>query len=110
MKAAVAWYGPPGRPYKTSSGDVTGFDVAKNIKIPFLGLYGETDQNPKPEDAAGGPMPCRPLPYPTAHGLGPDANRERRPATKAPRVLEEAAASSAHPRPRGAGPRAATGN
>jgi carboxymethylenebutenolidase len=29
---------------------VTGFDVAKDIKMPFLGLYGETDQNPKPED------------------------------------------------------------
>ena len=51
VKAAVAWYGPPGRPYKTSSGDVTGFDVAKDIKVPFLGLFGETDQNPKPEDA-----------------------------------------------------------
>jgi carboxymethylenebutenolidase len=51
MKAAVAWYGPPGRPYKRASGDVTGFDVAKDIKIPFLGLFGETDQNPKPEDA-----------------------------------------------------------
>ena len=51
VKAAVAWYGPPGRPFKGKSGDVTGFDVAKDIKIPFLGLYGETDQNPKPEDA-----------------------------------------------------------
>ena len=51
MKAAVAWYGPPARPYKGPSGDVTGFDVAKDIKIPFLGLFGETDQNPKPEDA-----------------------------------------------------------
>ena len=30
---------------------MTGFDLAKDIKIPFLGLYGETDQNPKPEDA-----------------------------------------------------------
>jgi len=29
---------------------VTGFDLAKDIKIPLLGLYGETDQNPKPED------------------------------------------------------------
>jgi len=27
------------------------FDLAKDIKAPFLGLYGETDQNPKPEDA-----------------------------------------------------------
>ena len=51
MKAAVAWYGPPARPYKGKSGDVTGFDVAKDVKIPFLGLFGETDQNPKPEDA-----------------------------------------------------------
>src|SRR5215813_13093921 len=50
-KAAVAWYGTPARPYKRSSCDVTGFDVAKDIKIPFLGLFGETDQNPKPEDA-----------------------------------------------------------
>jgi carboxymethylenebutenolidase len=30
---------------------VTGFDVAKDIKIPFLGLFGETDQSIKPEDA-----------------------------------------------------------
>jgi carboxymethylenebutenolidase len=51
IKAAVAWYGPPGRPYKAKSGDITGFDVAKEIKAPFLGLFGETDQNPKPEDA-----------------------------------------------------------
>jgi carboxymethylenebutenolidase len=51
MKAAVAWYGPPARPYKTPTGDVTGFDAAKDIKIPFLGLYGELDQGPKPEDA-----------------------------------------------------------
>ena len=51
MKAAVAWYGPPARPYKGKSGDVTGFDLAKDIKIPFLGLFGELDQNPKPDDA-----------------------------------------------------------
>ena len=51
MKAAVAWYGPPARPYKDPAGDKTGFDVAKDIKAPFLGLFGETDQNPKPEDA-----------------------------------------------------------
>jgi len=50
MKAAVAWYGPPARPYPGASGPVTGFDLAKDIKIPLLGLYGETDQNPKPED------------------------------------------------------------
>jgi carboxymethylenebutenolidase len=47
----VAWYGPPARPYQGASGPVTGFDLAKDIHCPFLGLYGETDQNPKPEDA-----------------------------------------------------------
>ena len=51
IKAAVAWYGPPARPYPDTPNPVTGFDVAKDIKAPFLGLYGETDQNPKPEDA-----------------------------------------------------------
>jgi carboxymethylenebutenolidase len=51
VRAAVAWYGPPARPYQGASGPVTGFDLAKDIKVPFLGLFGETDQNPKPEDA-----------------------------------------------------------
>ena len=51
VKAAVAWYGPPSRPYQGASGPVTGFDLAKDVKVPFLGLFGETDQNPKPEDA-----------------------------------------------------------
>jgi carboxymethylenebutenolidase len=51
IKAAVVWYGPPARPYKSAKGDVTGFDVAKDIKAPLLGLFGETDSNPKPEDA-----------------------------------------------------------
>jgi carboxymethylenebutenolidase len=51
VKAAVAWYGPPARPYKGKSGDVTGFDLAKDIKCPFLGLYGELDKNPPPDDA-----------------------------------------------------------
>ena len=51
IKAAVAWYGPPARPYKSAKGDKTGFDVAKDIKAPLLGLYGELDQNPKPDDA-----------------------------------------------------------
>ena len=50
IKAAVAWYGPPARPYQGASGPVTGFDLAKDIKAPLLGLFGETDQNPKPED------------------------------------------------------------
>jgi carboxymethylenebutenolidase len=51
IKVSVAWYGPPARPYPDTPSPVTGFDVAKDIKAPFLGLYGETDQNPKPEDA-----------------------------------------------------------
>jgi carboxymethylenebutenolidase len=51
MKAAVAWYGPPARPYQGASGPVTGFDLAKDIKMPLLGLFGETDKNPTPEDA-----------------------------------------------------------
>jgi carboxymethylenebutenolidase len=51
MKAAVAWYGPPARPYQSPTGPITGFDVAKDIKIPFLGLFGETDTNPPPADA-----------------------------------------------------------
>ncbi len=50
IKAAVAWYGPPARPYPDTPNPVTGFDVAKDIKIPFLGLYGETDKGPAPED------------------------------------------------------------
>jgi carboxymethylenebutenolidase len=51
IKAAVAWYGPPARPYQGASGPVTGFDLAKDIHIPFLGLFGETDKGPPPEDA-----------------------------------------------------------
>jgi carboxymethylenebutenolidase len=50
MKAAVAWYGPPGRPYQSPSGPVTGFDVAKDIKIPLLLLFGEKDTSPPPAD------------------------------------------------------------
>src|SRR5574337_955352 len=49
LKAAVAWYGPPGRPYKDDP-PKTGFDVAKDITCPFLGLFGEEDQNPAPAD------------------------------------------------------------
>jgi carboxymethylenebutenolidase len=51
IKAAVAWYGPPARPYQDTPSPVTGFDLVKDIKCPFLGLYGETDKNPPPEDA-----------------------------------------------------------
>lgn len=51
IKAAVAWYGPPARPYPDSPSPVTGFDVAKDIKVPFLGLYGEKDTSPAPADA-----------------------------------------------------------
>jgi len=51
VKAAVAWYGPPARPYPGADGPVTGFDVAKDVKVPFLGLSGENDKGPTPEDA-----------------------------------------------------------
>src|SRR5215475_8267105 len=51
VKGAVAWYGPPARPYQGASGPVTGFDLAKDIKVPLLGLYGENDKGPTPEDA-----------------------------------------------------------
>jgi carboxymethylenebutenolidase len=51
IKAAVAWYGPPARPYPDSPRPVTGFDVAKDITAPFLGLYGEQDTSPPPDDA-----------------------------------------------------------
>jgi carboxymethylenebutenolidase len=51
IKAAVAWYGPPGRPFADQPTPVSGFDVAKDIKVPLLGLYGETDKNPPPADA-----------------------------------------------------------
>jgi carboxymethylenebutenolidase len=51
IKAAVAWYGPPARPYQGANGPVTGFDLAKDIKVPFLGLFGENDKSPSPEDA-----------------------------------------------------------
>ncbi|HET9489012.1 MAG TPA: dienelactone hydrolase family protein [Methylomirabilota bacterium] len=51
IKAAVAWYGPPARPYVDTPKPVSGFDLVKDIKVPFLGLYGENDKNPTPEDA-----------------------------------------------------------
>lgn len=51
VKAAVAWYGPLTRPFPDQPSPVTGFDVAKDIKVPFLGLYGEADQGPSPADA-----------------------------------------------------------
>lgn len=51
IKAAVAWYGPPGRPFPDQPAPVGGFDVAKDIKAPLLGLYGETDTSPTPADA-----------------------------------------------------------
>lgn len=50
LKAAVAWYGPPARPYKDDP-PKTGFDVASEISCPFLGLSGEQDQGPTPADA-----------------------------------------------------------
>lgn len=49
IDAAVPWYGSLARPLADTP-PVNGFDVAKDIKAPLLGLYGETDQNPKPEE------------------------------------------------------------
>jgi carboxymethylenebutenolidase len=92
IKAAVAWYGPPARPYKGKSGDVTGFDVAKDIKVPFLGLFGEADQNPKPEDARrfgelvkqAGNNNVEIVVYPEApHGFHADYRPSYRPAAAA---------------------------
>ena len=51
IKAAVSWYGAPGRPFPDQPAPVSGFDVAKDIKAPLLGLYGETDTSPTPADA-----------------------------------------------------------
>ena len=51
IKAAVAWYGAPGRPFPDQPAPVSGLDVAKDIKAPLLGLYGETDTSPTPADA-----------------------------------------------------------
>lgn len=50
LAAAVCWYGPPARPYRDEPQPVTGFDVAKEIACPFLGLFGEEDTNPSPAD------------------------------------------------------------
>jgi carboxymethylenebutenolidase len=51
ITAAVAWYGAPGRPFPDQPAPVSGFDVAKDIKVPLLGLYGEMDTSPTPADA-----------------------------------------------------------
>ena len=51
IKASVAWYGAPARPYPDTPSPVTGFDVAKDIKASLLGLFGEKDQGPPPADA-----------------------------------------------------------
>ncbi len=51
IKAAVAWYGPPARPYPDTPQPVTGFDMAPKITMPFVGLYGEEDKGPTPDDA-----------------------------------------------------------
>src|SRR6267143_582836 len=50
LRAAVAWYGTPTRPFAAEGGPVTGFDVARDVRIPFLSLSGATDKSPSPED------------------------------------------------------------
>ena len=42
VKAAVAWYGQPTRAFM--QGDKTPMDLAAQIKVPVLGLYGGADQ------------------------------------------------------------------
>src|SRR5262249_47505478 len=50
LRAAVAWYRPPGRAYKDEPQGVSSFDVAKDIRCAFLGLFGEEDKSPSPDD------------------------------------------------------------
>jgi len=50
LRAAVAWYGTPTRPFSADGGAVTGFDVARDVRIPFLSLSGALDRSPGPED------------------------------------------------------------
>ena len=50
IKAVVAWYGPLRLPFPDAPSPSTGFDVAKDITAPFLGLYGAGDQNPAPAE------------------------------------------------------------
>ena len=51
INAAVSWYGSMARPFVDTPNPVNGLDVVKDIKAPFLGLYGEADTNPTPADA-----------------------------------------------------------
>ena len=51
INAAVSWYGSMTRPFVDTPNPVNGLDMVKDIKAPFLGLYGETDTNPTPADA-----------------------------------------------------------
>jgi carboxymethylenebutenolidase len=50
LRAAVAWYGAPTRPFGGAGGPSTGFDVARDIRIPFLSLSGALDKSPSPEE------------------------------------------------------------
>jgi carboxymethylenebutenolidase len=50
LRAAVAWYGTPTRPFAGEGGPLTGFDVAREVRIPFLSLSGGADKSPSPED------------------------------------------------------------
>jgi len=50
VKAAVAWYGQPTRAFM--QGDKTPMDLAAQIKVPVLGLYGGADQG-IPNDQVG---------------------------------------------------------
>jgi carboxymethylenebutenolidase len=79
LKGAVAWYGPTARAY--SAGDKSPLDLAAQIKVPVLGLYGGADQGipndtvEKMRDAvkAAGNSKCEVVIYPdTPHGFNAD--------------------------------------
>jgi carboxymethylenebutenolidase len=86
VKAAVAWYGPLQRP-KSEMTPVNPIDVAPQLQVPVLGLYGGADQGIPPEQiqamqaalkAAGNPSEI--VVYPdTPHGFNADYRQSYRP-------------------------------
>jgi carboxymethylenebutenolidase len=85
IKAGVAWYGRLRKPATGAGADTTDefpVDVAKELKAPVLGLYGELDQGISQADVqamkdalatAGNPLKCEIIVYPGAqHGFHAD--------------------------------------
>ncbi len=84
LKAAVAWYGPLQRP-KTANTPVNPLDLAADLKVPVLGLYGAADagipvtQVDALRDALKG-KPCEIVVYPdTPHAFFADYRPSYRP-------------------------------